>query len=202
MLLSAVSVLVVAQSSSEIPEGLMNNPVYKWFHKTCTRNYNEHVGLVSTYRPAVLISARTKLPHGIENVSVHSRPLALGTERIPLRKHESISSLYQYSSYIRNTLCSYSATYSLCQCPKINVTYHNHHRHNHHTLLSFFSSWTLTRILRRSRTGTVWFYTSTTNKRAARPKLYIKSLTRDLKRIISRNMLSWLELLISRYCCI
>src|SRR5215510_2463093 len=39
MLLSAVSVLVVAQSSSEIPEGLMNNPVYcvryyLWFHVT------------------------------------------------------------------------------------------------------------------------------------------------------------------------
>ena len=35
MLLSAVSVLVVAQSSSEIPEGLMNNPVFsdrmKWW---------------------------------------------------------------------------------------------------------------------------------------------------------------------------
>ena len=33
MLLSAVSVLVVAQSSSEIPEGLMNNPVdaTEWF---------------------------------------------------------------------------------------------------------------------------------------------------------------------------
>ena len=33
MLLSAVSVLVVAQSSSEIPEGLMNNPVVSetWF---------------------------------------------------------------------------------------------------------------------------------------------------------------------------
>ena len=30
MLLSAVSVLVVAQSSSEIPEGLMNNSVYEW----------------------------------------------------------------------------------------------------------------------------------------------------------------------------
>ena len=29
MLLSAVSVLVVAQSSSEILEGLMNNPVYE-----------------------------------------------------------------------------------------------------------------------------------------------------------------------------
>ena len=28
MLLSAVYVLVVAQSSSEVPEGLVNNPVY------------------------------------------------------------------------------------------------------------------------------------------------------------------------------
>ena len=34
MLLSAVSVLVVAQSSSEIPEGLMNNPVYLCMHET------------------------------------------------------------------------------------------------------------------------------------------------------------------------
>ena len=35
MLLSAVSVLVVAQSSSEVPEGLMNNPVYfnKYYRK-------------------------------------------------------------------------------------------------------------------------------------------------------------------------
>jgi hypothetical protein len=32
MLLSVVSVLVVAQSSSEIPEGLMNNPV-QWVDK-------------------------------------------------------------------------------------------------------------------------------------------------------------------------
>jgi len=31
MLLSAVSVLVVARSSSEIPEGLMNNPVYIFY---------------------------------------------------------------------------------------------------------------------------------------------------------------------------
>ena len=44
----------------------------------------------------------------------------------------------------------------------------------------------LSLILRRSRTGTVWFYTSTSNKRAARPKLYTKSLTRDLKRMYSR----------------
>jgi len=34
MLLSAVSVLVVAQSSSEMPEGLMNNPVYKGFQES------------------------------------------------------------------------------------------------------------------------------------------------------------------------
>ena len=44
----------------------------------------------------------------------------------------------------------------------------------------------ITLILPRSRTGTVWFYTSTRNKRAARPKLYTKSLTRDLKLMYSR----------------
>ena len=44
----------------------------------------------------------------------------------------------------------------------------------------------LTLILRRSRTRTVWFYISTSNKRAARPKLYTKSLTRDLKLMYSR----------------
>ena len=45
---------------------------------------------------------------------------------------------------------------------------------------------TLTLILRRSRTGTVWFYTSTSNKRAVRPKLYTKSLTGDLELMYSR----------------
>ena len=44
----------------------------------------------------------------------------------------------------------------------------------------------ITLILRRSRTGTVWFCTSTSNKRAARPKLYTNSLTRDLKLMYSR----------------
>jgi hypothetical protein len=44
----------------------------------------------------------------------------------------------------------------------------------------------ITLILRRSRTGTLWFYTSTSNKRAAQPKLYTKSLTRDLKLMYSR----------------
>ena len=41
MLLSAVSVLVVAQSSSEIPEGLMNNPVYTEFYKHETRYFDK-----------------------------------------------------------------------------------------------------------------------------------------------------------------
>ena len=41
MLLSAVSILVVAQSSSEIPEGLMNNPVYAIL-QGCQRT-TEHV---------------------------------------------------------------------------------------------------------------------------------------------------------------
>jgi len=44
----------------------------------------------------------------------------------------------------------------------------------------------LTLILRRSRMGTVWFYTSNSNKRAARSKLYTKSLTGDLKLMYSR----------------
>ena len=48
------------------------------------------------------------------------------------------------------------------------------------------SKGTLTLILRRSRTGTVLLYTSTSNKRAARPKLHTESLTRDLKRMYSR----------------
>ena len=39
MLLSAVSVLIVAQSSSKIPEGLMNNPVYADTHYSGTYHY-------------------------------------------------------------------------------------------------------------------------------------------------------------------
>ena len=40
MLLSAVSVLVVVQSSSEIPEGLMNNPV-RPVHNTTLESGND-----------------------------------------------------------------------------------------------------------------------------------------------------------------
>ena len=53
-------------------------------------------------------------------------------------------------------------------------------------LLPPSSAGQLTLILQRSRTGTVWFYTSTSNKRAARPKLFTKSLTGDLKLMYSR----------------
>jgi len=44
MLLSAVSVLVVAQSSSEIPEGLINNPVHPSSCMTapCAYDYHSH----------------------------------------------------------------------------------------------------------------------------------------------------------------
>jgi len=37
MLLSALSFLVVAQSSSEVPEGLMNNPVYYYYGELTSR---------------------------------------------------------------------------------------------------------------------------------------------------------------------
>ena len=56
----------------------------------------------------------------------------------------------------------------------------------HSKKITYDQQHNLTLILRRSRAGMVWFYTSTSNKRAARPKLYTKSLTRDLKRMYSR----------------
>ena len=43
MLLSAVSVLVVAQSSSEIPEGLVNDPVITIQHNTYKYNVIEKI---------------------------------------------------------------------------------------------------------------------------------------------------------------
>ena len=55
-----------------------------------------------------------------------------------------------------------------------------------HPWYILFTQYVITLILRRSPTGAVWFYTSTSNKRAAWPKLYTKSLTRDLKLMYSR----------------
>jgi len=56
MLLSAVSVLVVAQSSSEIPEGLMNNPVH--------RMPTGYVWFTSSPCPVRICRRRTLLPNG------------------------------------------------------------------------------------------------------------------------------------------
>ena len=64
----------------------------------------------------------------------------------------------------------------------------------------YFCHSSLTLILRRSRTGTVWFYTSTSNKRAARPKLYTKSLIRDLKRMYSRLTLVTISINLQAPC--
>jgi hypothetical protein len=49
MLLSAVSVLVVAQRSSEVPEGLMNNPVYKVYKIQHTSNLKGTKPLLESY---------------------------------------------------------------------------------------------------------------------------------------------------------
>jgi hypothetical protein len=49
MLLSAVSVLVVAQSSSEIPEGLMNNPVLTSTKIEVRAQSIHHVDYVAKY---------------------------------------------------------------------------------------------------------------------------------------------------------
>ena len=58
----------------------------------------------------------------------------------------------------------------------------------------------LTLILPRSRTGTVRFYTSTSNKRTARPKMYTKSLTRDLKLMYSRLTLVRISIKLQAPC--
>ena len=52
MLLSAVSVLVVAQSSSEIPEGLMNSsvhiayPLQQWLHERASMLHYTYIACI------------------------------------------------------------------------------------------------------------------------------------------------------------
>jgi hypothetical protein len=50
MLLSAVSVLVVAQSISEIPEGLMNKSVYNYRLKGDIKNFEKKLRMASNSR--------------------------------------------------------------------------------------------------------------------------------------------------------
>ena len=62
MLLSAVSVLVVAQSSSEIPEGLMNNPVFGYEIKNVNTSQSEHITyLLLRSRKSMHTSTQNKL---------------------------------------------------------------------------------------------------------------------------------------------
>ena len=60
MLLSAVSVLAVAQSSSEIPEGHMNNPVYRWF-RNIRRCQFKHYSLHYCFRCCSIADKSTVL---------------------------------------------------------------------------------------------------------------------------------------------
>ena len=71
MLLSAVSVLVVAQSSSEILEGLMNNPVY--FCSKTNRMHNisnlfyfgTALSMFRTVTPSIIMSLRLYIQHQV-----------------------------------------------------------------------------------------------------------------------------------------
>jgi hypothetical protein len=80
MLLSAVSVLVVAQRSSEVPEGLMNNPVY-WniltMHvpinvKTPNNTSKWQMGFNSAFKGLIQYYARER-----KHVSIVSEPSTL-----------------------------------------------------------------------------------------------------------------------------
>jgi len=68
MLLSAMSVLVVAQSSSEIPEGLMNNPVfsYKYCELCSTKTHHpikqEHINILSAKYLSSTVQETNKTP--------------------------------------------------------------------------------------------------------------------------------------------
>ena len=97
-------------------------------------------------------------------------------EELPVTPHRTQDLWRDGQNYVVQTFCrilgmrNYGGLGNATPCPIANTT----------------GNVCLTHILRRSRTGTVWFYTSTSNKRAARPKLHTKSLTRELKRMYSR----------------
>jgi hypothetical protein len=70
MLVSAVSVLVVAQSSSEIPEGLMNNPVYcisivrSFYFKILSATF-----LITFLPPGIATSINIHVPFSLSRVT-------------------------------------------------------------------------------------------------------------------------------------
>ena len=88
MLLSVVSVLVVAQSSSKIPEGLMNNPVFKknknlsesTIHADPFRNFKN---LYALY----LYEVNSDMPCVCDTISLSFRNLIYPTDGSKLQLH-------------------------------------------------------------------------------------------------------------------
>ena len=120
---------------------------------------------------------RNKLPRNNPNLNgccCQYGNSGIQTKGCRLTLHSTIPPLWLISLYTARKILSSSV--AVCARNVCNL--------NSKSFLLLLASLTL--ILRRSRTGTVWFYTSTSNKRAARPKLYTKSLTRDLKRMYRR----------------
>ena len=118
--------------------------------------------------------------------------LLLGTpDRVIIRKdpYVLLLSLYIYKHIKRSQ--TYVISTKISQLPHASFT-------PQHPKVQ--SSARISLILRRSRTGTVWFYTSTNNKRAARPKLYTESLTRDLKLMCSRLTLVRISIKLQAPC--
>ena len=68
MLLSAVSVLVVVQSSSEIPEGLMNNPVYRLL---LGRKISENLSKIPLFGPSLIHQLRLLGSQQHPQIGVH-----------------------------------------------------------------------------------------------------------------------------------
>ena len=73
MLLSAVSVLVVAQSNSEVPEGLMNNPVYFYSSKFLERVWFKNV----------VVNVPSSAEEMLQNTTVQRRKSGHPTTELP-----------------------------------------------------------------------------------------------------------------------
>ena len=104
-------------------------------------------------------------------------PSFMAREVVSIGKYRPFDGLQCH--YLQDKAVSESFLGLLCPEGKRTMNLHNYGN-------LFTNRHSLTLILPRSRTGTVWFYTSTSNKRAARPKLYTESLTRDLKLMYGR----------------
>ena len=85
MLLSAVSVLVVAQSSSEIPEGLMNNPVH---------NHPQAVCLTCLQPPQKRVLQTARSSASCHNFQYCLLPLKSSSNCLPLLPRLPVTSIF------------------------------------------------------------------------------------------------------------